>query len=80
MSITQEFINAKRSSPLDKHKKLAVSQQVLPSQPVLRCCTLAPYVPLPGMGSASVPAVRLLIFMFSKPLGSVSPNKQILQL
>ena len=34
-------------------------------RPVLRCCFLASYVPLTALGSASVPAMKLLIFIFS---------------
>lgn len=35
--------------------KNASSIQVLLTRPVLRCCFLAPYVPLTALGSANVP-------------------------
>ena len=38
--------------------KNASSTQVLLTRPVLRCCFLAPYVPLTAVGSANVPVYK----------------------
>ena len=51
-------------------------KQVLPTWLVLRRCFVAPYVPLPTLGSASVPAMTCrFLYLSDKP--EVSQSRQI---
>ena len=43
------------AASIRKREEIKNASQVLLTRPVLRCCFLAPYVPLTALGSANVP-------------------------
>ncbi len=59
-----------------EYKNWQIHRQVLPAWPVLSRCFLPPYVPLPMLGSASVPAVTCRFLYLFDILG-VSQSRQI---